>query len=237
MSSSPPPGSAAVAELELVAARARRRAARGRRGGRGRSSTSRRGTRRARASRRARPTRTPCWSIAAGRHATRPRGSMPGEAQDLRHLRDVAEHVGQVADRHRAAELGRRGAMPAWRSRTMVSPETMNSSMRHHPRPDRHPSARDEARDRVGLVRPDLEVVVEHRRSGRRAGTARTTGSRSSRSSSSSSRCTSWTRNTWNGSYHSRSQCVCGTMATGSRRHLRSIRTANTPVPVGARHR
>ena len=44
----------------------------------------------------------------------RPRDAAPDDgrvdtrlSEDLRHLRDVAEHVRQVADRHRAAELGR----------------------------------------------------------------------------------------------------------------------------------
>src|SRR5581483_1181410 len=36
----------------------------------------------------------------------------------------------------------------------------------------------------------------------------------SSIGSSSSKRCTSRSRNAWNGAYHSRSQCVCGTIAT-----------------------
>ena len=95
----------ARAELVLVVARRGRRGAWRRRGCRDRSSTSRRGTRRARASRRGLPTRTRSASIAAGtpRHTTA--CSKPGEPQHLRHLRDVTEHVGQVADLHHAAEL------------------------------------------------------------------------------------------------------------------------------------
>ena len=129
MRSMPPPGSAAVAELGLVAAGAgdelRRvvgevAAVRVRavevlgphRGAVGRAPPERGLGRR------------------DGHAAPHDRVLEPGEAQDLRHLRDVAEHVGQVADLHRRRRARGARAMPCCRFRTMVSPETMNSSMR-----------------------------------------------------------------------------------------------------------
>ena len=98
----------------------------------------------------------------------------------------------------------------------MVSPDTMNSSMRiiHGPIWSR-PAAASAAR-RGGRFGPDLEVVVDHRGLAveQEAGVRRVGSSIGSRSSSS---CTSRSRNVWNGAYHSRSQCVWGTMATVGR--------------------
>ena len=106
--------------------------------------------------------------------------------------------------------------MPNWRSRTIVSPDTMNSSMRtiHGPIASR-PAAASRAERGRGFG-PDLEVVVEHR--GLPVEQERAYDrSDSSIGSSASSSLTSRSRNVWNGEYHSRSQCVCGTIAT--RRH------------------
>ncbi len=53
----------------------------------------------------------------------------PVRAQDLRHLRDVPEHVGQVADAHLAAELARALEPDARGSARSSRPETRNSSI------------------------------------------------------------------------------------------------------------
>src|SRR6266581_3229308 len=83
-----------------------------------------------------------------------------GSPQDLGHLGDVAEHVREVADRHRAAE-GLRGVPADF--------EVANDRLAGHeelvhedlPRPDREPSLGDEAFDPRPAFRPDLEVVVD----------------------------------------------------------------------------
>ena len=96
----------------------------------------------------------------------------------------------------------------------MVSPETMNSSIRiiHGPTASRPLVA---SRRSVGRgLGPDLEVVVEHRGLaveqeagvGEVAARAAGAGRRAAR--------TRRRRNAWNGEYHSRSQWVWGTIAT-----------------------
>src|SRR4051794_29933288 len=57
-------------------------------------------------------------------------------------------------------------------------------------------------------------------------------GSASSRGSRSSSRSTSRNRNVWNAEYHSRSQCVCGTIET--RRGPSVMRPVSHPRHVSA---
>jgi hypothetical protein len=91
------------------------------------------GTRPAPSSRRGPPTRSRL--VDDRRHAPPHHGVLqPGQAQDLGHLGDVAEHVGQVADLHGPPE-GRSPGAPSWRSRMMVSPETRNSSIRMYQGP------------------------------------------------------------------------------------------------------
>ena len=87
----------------------------------------------------------------------------PGEAQDLRHLRHVPEHVGEVADAHRAAELRR-----ALDAELQVAHERLR---RHHelvhedrPRADLHAPGGDEAGQPFLGLGPHLEVVVDHDR-------------------------------------------------------------------------
>ena len=84
------------------------------------------------------------------------------ELQELRHLRDVPEDVGQVPDRHRAAVL-----------RGLLEPELQvpdDGLARHHelvhldhPRPERDAARRREPPQRVGRLGPHLEVVVDDR--------------------------------------------------------------------------
>ena len=86
----------------------------------------------------------------------------PGAAQHLRHLRDVAEHVGQVADPHRATEL--RGPGPAELQvadhRLARDEELVHEDL---PRPDRQAALGDEPADERLGFRADLEVVVDRR--------------------------------------------------------------------------
>ncbi len=223
--------------------RARRRAASRRPAGRVRSSTSRRGTRRAPRDPSGASHQNAVCVTADGtpRHTTA--CSRPGLAQELRHLRDVAEHVGQVADRHRAAELGGPGhaELQVAHDRLARDHELVHQD---HPRPDREPPARGQAPQRLGRLGPHLEVVVED------GGLAVEQEPRVGevpleQREQSSSRSTSRSRNAWNGEYHSRSQWVCGTMATvgcgvaAMRRACRSIgpgasRTVERSAPAGS---
>ncbi len=119
------------------------------------------GTRPARWSRRGPTTRTRCGRWPRARPATPRRARSRTGAEDLRHLGDVAEHVGQVADLHRAAEAGRHGQARC-RLRTSVSPDTRNSSGRvyHGPIAIRPVVAR-RPQAVLGLG-ADREVVVDH---------------------------------------------------------------------------
>ena len=83
--------------------------------------------------------------------------------QELRHLGHVAEHVGQVADLHHPAQL-RRPPHPLFE----VPDERLagDEELVHQDPPgtDGKPPCRDEARDALLVLRPDLEVVVHGRR-------------------------------------------------------------------------
>src|SRR5206468_6421416 len=86
----------------------------------------------------------------------------PLAAEDLRHLRDVAEHVRQVADAHRPAQLGRtrETRLEIARNRLAIDEELVHERL---PRPDREPAGRHERADPLLRLRPDLEVVVDRR--------------------------------------------------------------------------
>ena len=104
------------------------------------------------------------WRSIDGRHAAPDDGAFdPGPPQELGHLGDVAEHVGQVADPHRAAQV--LGASPAQLEvaddRLARDEELVEQDL---PRPDGQAALGDEPADQ-GLRRgPDLEVVVDGRR-------------------------------------------------------------------------
>ena len=147
-------------------ARSRAPAARGawrRRACRGRWSTSRRDTRRARAIRRAPPTRTRSVPPLPVRRATRPRArNPPASAAEASGRRDRTCRAGSPTSITPPSSEPR--AMPNWRSRTIVSPDTMNSSIRtiHGPIASRPALARRAERGRgLGSHR---DVVVEHGR-------------------------------------------------------------------------
>jgi hypothetical protein len=82
------------------------------------------------------------------------------EPDQLRHLRYVAEHVGEVADLHRAAELG-----TASEAELQVAHHGLarDHELVHqdHPRPDGEPARRREALQRCTRVRPHLQIVVD----------------------------------------------------------------------------
>ena len=87
------------------------------------------------------------------RHASPDDGGVdPRLPQDLRHLRDMAEHVRQVADRHRAAELGRTPlpVLEVARDRLARDEKLVHQ---HLPGPDREPSLLDQTPDAVRLPR------------------------------------------------------------------------------------
>ena len=70
-----------------------------------------------------------------------------GQLQDLGHLRNVAEHVGQVAQLHHAPKAAPR-PRPICRLRTIVSPEARNSSIRMYQGPTLNRPAAASARSR-----------------------------------------------------------------------------------------
>ncbi len=86
----------------------------------------------------------------------------PGLAEQLRHLGHVTEHVGQVADGHRAAELGGPGhaELEVAHHGLARDHELVHED---HPRPDREAAAGGEPAQRAGRLGSHLEVVVEHR--------------------------------------------------------------------------
>ncbi len=92
-----------------------------------------------------------------------------GEAQDLGHLRDVPEHVGQVTDLRGSSPMAASPpraaarANPCCRFRTIVSPDTMNSSMRIIHGPTWRRPAPASARTRCSWCGAHLEVVVDDR--------------------------------------------------------------------------
>jgi len=102
-------------------------------------------------------------SIDGGRNAA-PDDSLldPGEPEDLRHLRDVPEHVGQVADAHRSAQLlaAALAALQVPEDRLARDEELVDERL---PRPDRHPALFDQAPDALLVLRAHLQVVVDRR--------------------------------------------------------------------------
>ena len=87
-----------------------------------------------------------------------------GEAQDLGHLRHVAEHVGEVADPHRRVAAQRSGAGEA---ALQVADDGLarDHELVHedHPRPDLEPSRRRQCGEARRRLRAHLQVVVDHR--------------------------------------------------------------------------
>ena len=82
------------------------------------------------------------------------------QPQDLRHLRDVAEHVRQVADPHRAAELVS-ASEPVFEvadDRLARDEELVDE---REPRADYQAALSDERSDPRRCLRPNLEVVVD----------------------------------------------------------------------------
>lgn len=95
------------------------------------------------------------------RHATEHAGV--GEArtrEDLRHLRDVAEHVGQVADRHGAAQLGAAG-QPALQVADDVLPAAQELVQQDLPRAHGEAAGADQVDHLAPPLRADLQVVVD----------------------------------------------------------------------------
>ena len=88
--------------------------------------------------------------------------SNPASAQDLRHLRDVAEHVGQVADLHGPTErrAPQQPALEVADDRLARDEELVHEDV---PRAHRQPPRRRQGADPVFVLGPDLEVVVDHR--------------------------------------------------------------------------
>jgi len=89
-------------------------------------------------------------------------GLDPGRAQDLRHLRDVAEHVRQIADRHRAPELlgAAQAGLEIAQRRLAVDEELVHQRL---PGPDREPSGHHECANPLLGLGSDLQVVVYRR--------------------------------------------------------------------------
>jgi hypothetical protein len=83
-----------------------------------------------------------------------------GEPEDLRHLGDVSEHVGQIADAHRAPEV-RRTRKPGFevpQRRLPVDEELVHQGL---PRADRKAPGLDERANALLRLGPDLEIVVD----------------------------------------------------------------------------
>ena len=89
----------------------------------------------------------------------------PGEAQDLRHLRDVAEHVGEVADPHGGvAAQGRGAAQPVLQVADDGLARDHELVHEDHPRPDLEPAGGGQrARGGGSRLGPHLQVVVDDR--------------------------------------------------------------------------
>jgi hypothetical protein len=85
-----------------------------------------------------------------------------GEAEELRHLGHVTEHVGEVAHLHGPAELGRPGQpdLEVAHDRLAGDEELVHE---HVPRADRDPSGGVEAAYQLRRLRPHGQVVVHHR--------------------------------------------------------------------------
>lgn len=85
---------------------------------------------------------------------------MPAARQDLRHLRDVAEHVRQVADGHRAAEVsrGRPAHLQVAHDGLAGAEELVEQD---EPRPDGDPAIGDQGHDAIAVLRSHLQVVLD----------------------------------------------------------------------------
>ena len=97
------------------------------------------------------------WDTAPQRRVLDPRPT-----KDLRHLRDVAEHVGEVPHRHRATERG--GSLDPEaeiaddglaRAEELVEED--------EPRPEGKPTRLNESSHAVLVLRPHLQVVLDSR--------------------------------------------------------------------------
>ncbi len=100
-------------------------------------------------------------AVDGGRHpAPDDRIGKAGPAQDLRHLGDVAEHVGQVTDLHRSAEIvcPPPAALEVAHQRFAADQELVHQDL---PRADGQASALDVTPQALLLLRPNLEVVVD----------------------------------------------------------------------------
>ena len=85
-----------------------------------------------------------------------------GETEDLRHLRDVTEHVREVADAHRASKLGcpRESGLEIAQRRLAVDEELVHERL---PRAEREPPGSHECANPFLCFRPNLQIVVECR--------------------------------------------------------------------------
>ena len=81
--------------------------------------------------------------------------------QDLRHLGDMAEHVGQVANSHRATEVVGPGQTLFHVSDDRL---TRHQELVHQdvPRPHGHATRFGQATQRIGCLRTNGEVVVDN---------------------------------------------------------------------------
>lgn len=84
----------------------------------------------------------------------------PRAGQDLRHLGDVAEHVGQVADRHGAAQFGA-AVQPAFEVAHDVLAGAEELVEQDLPRADGQPSGVDQGDHLLPPLGADLQVVVD----------------------------------------------------------------------------
>ena len=102
-------------------------------------------------------------AIDGGRHAPPDHGVLEaGRRQDLGHLGDVAEHVGQVAHVHHAAEV----AAPADAGLQVPDDGLARYQELVHqdvPRTDGDPPGGGQRPQPVGVLGTDLQVVVDHR--------------------------------------------------------------------------
>jgi hypothetical protein len=99
---------------------------------------------------------------AGGNPAPDDRISQARITQDLRHLRDVAEHVRQVADLHRSAQLLRPRPAPLQVAHQRL---TAHEELVHQDLPwtDGEAPRAHVTRDPFRLLRPNLQVVVDGR--------------------------------------------------------------------------
>jgi hypothetical protein len=100
-----------------------------------------------------------------GARHTAPEGGVldAGSAQDLRHLRDVAEHVGQIAQRHGTAQRGRvrPAELEISDDRLAGAEELVEQDV---PGAEREPARLGELAHLLAPLGPDLQVVEDRRR-------------------------------------------------------------------------